>query len=51
MKRQIVRMLVQKVLIKKDKTLRVISYLDVLTLLEPADVTGQVQMVGTCSRR
>jgi hypothetical protein len=38
-KRQIVKMLVQKALIRKDKTLRVICYLDVLSLLEQADVT------------
>jgi hypothetical protein len=51
MKRQIVKMLVQKILINKDKSMRVIFYLDILTLLEQADVTEQVQTVGTCSRR
>lgn len=51
MKRQIVKMLVQRVLINKDKTLRVIFYLDVLTLLTQADVTEQVQTVGTCSHK
>lgn len=50
-KRQIVKMLVQKVLTKKDKTLRVIFYLDVFTLLKQADVTEQVQTVGTCSHK
>ena len=51
MKRQIVKMLVQKVLIRKDKTLRVVFFLDVLTLLQQADVTEQVQTVETCTRR
>ena len=50
MKRQIVQMLVQKVLIAKDKSLRVVFYLDVISLLEQADVTEQVQTVETCSR-
>jgi site-specific DNA recombinase len=49
--RQIVKMLVQKVLIAKDKSLRVIFYLDVVTLLQQPDVTEQVQTVGTCTRR
>jgi hypothetical protein len=51
MKRQIVKMLVQKILIDKDKSMRVVFYLDILTLLEQAEVTEQVQTVGTCSRR
>ena len=50
MKRQIVKLLIQKVLINKAKSLGVICYLGVLTLLEQADVTEQVQMVEICSR-
>ena len=49
--RQIVKMLLQKVLINKDKRLPVIFYPDVLTLLEKAGMTEQVQTVGTCTRR
>ena len=49
--RQIVKMLVQKVLIDWDRDLRVVFYLDVVTLLQQADVTAEVQTVGTCSHR
>ena len=48
-KRQIVEMLVQKVLIDRDKSLRVVFYLDIIALLQQADVTEQVQPVETCT--
>jgi site-specific DNA recombinase len=51
MKRQIVKMLVQKILIDKDKSMRVVFYLDILTLLEQAAVTESVPPVGTCSHK
>jgi hypothetical protein len=47
-KRQIVRTLVEKVLIEKDRTLRVIFHLDVAMLLQTS-LTEQVHQVETCT--
>jgi hypothetical protein len=51
MKRQVVKTLVEKVLIEKDRTLRVVFYLDVATLLTQVGVTAEIDSVGIYSHR
>jgi hypothetical protein len=46
MKRQIVKSLVEKVVIEKDRHLRVVFHLDIVKLLEQAAMTAQVQSAG-----
>ena len=46
MKRQVVKTLVEKVLIEKDRTLRVVFFLDVATLLTQVGVTAEIDSVG-----
>jgi site-specific DNA recombinase len=47
LKRQIVQTLVDKVLIEKDRALKVVIKLNILSLLQKADNFSEVQMVGT----
>jgi len=51
MKRQVVKTLVEKVLIEKDRTLRVVFFLDVATLLTQVGVTAEIDSVGIYSHR
>ncbi len=50
-KRQVVKTLVEKVLVEKDRTLRVVFYLDVATLLQRVGVTAEIDSVGIYSHR
>ncbi len=50
-KRQVVKTLVEKVLIEKDRTLRVVFFLDVATLLTQVGVTAEIDSVGIYSHR
>jgi hypothetical protein len=50
MKRQIVKSLVEKIVIEKDRNLRVVFHLDVVTLLERAGMTAEIDSVGIYTR-
>jgi hypothetical protein len=47
MKRRIVKSLVEKVVIEKDRSLRVVFHLDVVMLLERAGMTAEIDSVET----
>jgi hypothetical protein len=50
MKHQIVKNIVEKVLVEKDRTLGVVFHLDVVTLLQQTGMTDELDSVGIYTR-